>query len=38
MGKATHTVYLVVVFPDNLEKGQMNVGDLIGWPHEYNGT
>lgn len=32
MGKATNTVYLVVVFPDTLERGQINVGDLIGWP------
>lgn len=38
MGKATNRVYSVVVFPDNPEKGQMNVGDLIGWPRELNGT
>lgn len=28
MGKATNMVYLVLVFLDNLEKGQMNVGDM----------
>lgn len=38
MGQATNRVDLVVVFPDTLEKGQVNVGDLIGWPRELNGT
>lgn len=37
MGKATNMVYLVSVFLDNLEKGQMNVGDMIAWPRGFNG-
>lgn len=31
-------VSLVLVFLDNLEKGQMNMGDMRAWPREFNNT
>lgn len=31
-------VSLVLVFLDNLEKGQMNIGDMRAWPREFNNT
>lgn len=31
-------VSLVLIFLDNLEKGQMNMGDMRAWPREFNNT
>lgn len=31
-------VSLVLVFLDNLEKGQMHMGNTRAWSHEFNNT